>query len=503
MQKTVQLSASFAGNLSRRFWFWFLAIQFSVATVVIVFTACVNYSLLSIVRTIYVAITIDTAVLTTVASFVLLWRLQLDSTGVTKLLHALVTGVIIGTALFCLTSQNFSSFSLTLNAGLLFEYLAFVCCSVVTVFASLVDIERRGGFNLLLPTASPKVVDNLRNLLSQNVLSWSSTSLFVGIFVVLVRQMTNSFYSRIFACMEAGNVCSYDSQQKTSVTVASICGPFIISFFLRSFIEIGHCLLVTALTHPLDFSKLDLMARSSNLITGGEDTFLSEALAIGGAKLGEKNFFWLQSYPHRSSMISSSSGVSHSNSSSSSSSSGSSSSSSSAIKALPFSKDRPTLTLALSSQGDLSKKSSSAITITNSYSNSSSSSNSNSNSILDILGGWRKGSSPWSEASEQQKNLKLELLKSVKPRLDGPPLLPYFCSQSRGLSQLRGVLCRSLGFQDLRRITASKDKVKDLFKAKGKWPEIVFSCCGIVDAAAIQVDRLYSSVSSYCILCSM
>jgi hypothetical protein len=497
MQKTAQLSASFAGNLSRRFWFWFLAIQFSVATVVIVFTACVNYSLLSIVRTLYVAITIGTAVLTTVASFVLLWRLQLDSTGVTKLLHALVTGVIIGTALFCLTSQSFSFFSLTLKAGLLFEYLSPVCCSVVTVFASLVDIERRGGFNLLLPTDSPKVADNLRNLLSQNVLSWSSTSLFVGIFVVLVRQMTKSFYIRILACMEPGNVCSYDSQQQTSLTVTSICGPSIISFFLRSFIEIGHCLLVTALTHPLDFSKLDLMARSSNLISGGEDTFLSEALAIGGTKLGEKNFFWLQPYPHRSSMISSSSGVSNSSSgSSSSSSAGSRSSSSSVIKALSFSKDRSTLTLALSSQGDLSKKPTTTSN-SNSYSNSYSNSSSNSNSILDILGGWRKGASPWSEASELQKVFKQELLKSVTPRLDGPPLLPYFCTQNRGLSQLRGVLCRSLGFQDLRRITASKDKVKNLFKAKGKWPEIVFSCCGIVDAAAIQVNGLYSFLSLY------
>ena len=495
MQKTVQLSASFAGNLSRRFWFWFLAIQFSVATVVIVFTACVSYSLLSIIRTLYVAMTIATAVLATVASFVLLWRLQLDSTGVMKLLHALVTGVIIGTALFCLTSQNFSSFSLTFKAGLLFEYLSLVCCSVVTVFASLVDIERRGGFNLLLPTASPKVADNLRNLLSQNVLSWCSTSLFVGIFVVLVRQITNTFYIRIFACMEAGNVCRYDSQQQTSVAVASICGPFIISFFLRSFLEIGHCLLVTALTHPLDFSKLDLMARSSNLITGGEDTFLSEALAIGGAKLGEKSFFWLKSHPERRSMNSSSSGVSHSNISSSTGSR----SSSSVIKALPFSKDRPTLTLDLSSQGDFSKKPSTTATATITSSNSSS----NSNSVLDILGGWRKGASPWSEASELQKVFKQELLKSVTPRLDGPPLLPYFCTQNRGLQQLRGVLCRSLGLQDLRRITASKDKVKNLFKAKGKWPEIVFSCCGIVDAAAIQVDGQLSSLSLNCILCSM
>ena len=456
MQRTSQLSASFAKNVSRRLCFWFLAIQFSVAAVLVVFSACASHSPYAIIGKLYAASTTAIVGLASVASVVLLWRLQLDSTGVNKLLHALITGAFIGTDLFCLTGGNLSSLDATYKAGTISEYFSSVCVSVVTVFAFLVDIERKGGFNLLLPTACPKVADNLRILISESALSWFSTSLFVGVTVVFCHQLMYSFYIRIFSCMEIGNVCRYGNQQQMNgFTIASTCSLVVISFLLRTFLELGHCLLVTTLTYPMDFSKLDIMSRSSNLITRGEDSFLAEALSIGGAKLGEGSYSWLQSYP-----------VSSSSNNSNSSSSGSSSS----LSVLPFPTAKATTTLALTSQGELSKKSA--------------------HSILDSLASRRKGMSSWSEASERQKAFKEELSKSVKPRIDGPPLLPYFCTQNGGLLQLKGVLCRSLGFQDLRRIPSSKDKVKNLFKANGKWPDIVFSCCGIVDAAAIQVYPL-------------
>lgn len=462
MQKTVQLHAAFAKNLSRRICFWFLAIQFSVATIVVVFTASVNCSFVGIVTRLYVATNISTVVLASIASFVRLWRLQLDSMRVSKLLHAVITGVMIGTNLFCLADVSFSTLVPTFQVGTIFANFSSVCCSVVTVFAFLVDTERKGGFNLLLPTACPKVADSLRCLLSQNVISWSTTSLFVGIMVALGHQLMYSIYIRIFSCIEIGNVCRYDNQQQMSgFTIASILGLVITSFVLRTFIEIGHCLLVTTLTHPLDFSKLDIMARSSNLMTSGEDSFLAEALAIGGAKFGEAHQPYSGSSTSNSRNSSSSSGSGSSISSNSSSSSG-------RVTVLPFSKEKATLTLALTSQGELSKKPT--------------------NSILDIVANRRTGTSSWSVASERQKAFKQELFKSVQPRIDGPPLLPYFCTQRIGLLQYKEVLCRSLGFQDLRGIASSKDKVKNLFKASGKWPEIVFSCCGIVDAAAIQVD---------------
>ena len=456
MQKTVQLHASFAKNLSRRICFWFLAIQFSVATIVVVFTASVNRSFIGIVTRLYVAINISTVVLASIASFVRLWRLQLDSMGVSKLLHAVITGVMIGTNLFCLADVNFSTLIPTFQVGTIFANFSSVCCSVVTVFAFLVDTERKGGFNLLLPTACPKVADSLRCLLSQNVISWSTTSLFVGMIVALGHQLMYSIYIRIFACIEIGNVCRYDNQQQMSgFTIASILGPVITSFFLRTFIEIGHCLLVTTLTYPLDFSKLDIMARSSNLVTSGEDSFLAEALAIGRANIGEND-----SSSHQPHSVSSSSDSRNSSSSSGSSSNG-------RVTVLPFSKEKTTLASALTSQNELSKKPT--------------------NSVLDIVASRRTATSSWSLASERQKAFKQGLYKSVQPRIDGPPLLPYFCTQRIGFLQYKEVLCRSLGFQDLRRILSSKDKVKNLFKANGKWPDIVFSCCGIVDAAAIQV----------------
>jgi hypothetical protein len=89
------------------------------------------------------------------------------------------------------------------------------------------------------------------------------------------------------------------------------------------------------------------------------------------------------------------------------------------------------------------------------------------------------------EVIQKQKEFSDELLGSVKPCSYGTPVLPFLTDKKTTRYE---ALARCLALQDLVRLARSNPKRrKQLFAPGGKWPEVAFAACALVDAITIQV----------------
>jgi hypothetical protein len=442
MQKTVQLSSSFSKNILRRAFFWSFGTHISGAFLILLCTASYNGGLVTISRSIKYIFLLTSLLQGVVALSTLQWKVYVDSKPTNKLLNSFLSSIAIGSILCRLYSERFLTVDAVNGSSdrkFNFDLSVSILCTAVSIFAFLVDVNERGDSNVTLPNLHPKFLDRIRALVLSDFKNWSTTSVFIGISTVVVRQQFFYLYAMISASLPLYGICKLNSDfceplaGYSSSFLWSIYCSVVSSFFLRIFLEIAHSLLVVIVTYPLDFSKLDLIEQSSNLASSGEDSFLSEALAIGGCTLGDETFSWRQNRPGNSI--------------------GNSSAISSIGKTLVKVEERARRPL----------------------------------SFIELSGGLTRAIPSWQEALNRQKSSSEELLASVKPSLYGPPIVPFLGIKNRELTRF-GVLCRSLAFQDLSRISSSKDRVKNLFKSTGKWPEIVFSCCRIMDSATLQVS---------------
>lgn len=423
--KMVLLNASFMTNLMRRILFWSLGTHVSAIILTIALTLMLTGDFSRAVANVFYVFVLITVLQVVTSSFTLQWNFFLDSKRTNMPFSALFWGIIIGFTSHYLLKHSGAALVIASQQSD-FELSLSVCCSAVSIFAFLVDLDRNGGPDFTLPTLSPKVLHSLRLFALLHAINWLKTSSFIGISVALSVQLFYSF-SADKTCKLSGFFCDY--QIKSGIlSIYSICYSVAASLFLRCFLEIAHSFLIVMLTYPMDFTKLDTSAQSSYSKTNGENTFLSEALAIGGAKLGGEGFSW-QQY-------------------------------------------RPTADGGGAKVDCLSTPSTSTARRPFSY--------------IEISGGQARATSSWQEAVNRQKAFVEELQASVKPSLYGPPLVPFLSSRNTDVAR-HGVLCRSLAFQDLKRLSTSIDKIKSLFRNNGKWPEIVFSCCGMIDAVTVQV----------------
>ena len=440
MQKTVQLSSSFTKNILRRAFFWSFGTHISGAFLILLCTASYNGGLVTISRSIKYIFLLTSLLQGVVTLSTLQWKVYVDSKPMNKPLYSLLSSIAIGSILSRLHSERFLTVDavngLSSDRKYNFELSVSILCTAVSIFAFLVDVNKRGDSNIVLPNSHLKFLDRIWSLLLSDFKNWSTTSLFIGISTVVVRQQFLYLYAMIPASLPVYGICRLNSDfchpiaDDSPSFFWSLYCSVISSFFLRIFLEIAHSLLVVIVTYPLDFSKLDLIEQSNNLASSGEDSFLSEALAIGGCTLGDETFSWRQNRPINSN-----------------------SSAISSVRKTPV---------------KIEERSRRPL------------------SFIEISGGLMRAIPSWQEALNRQKSSSEELLASVKPSLYGPPIVPFLGTKNRELTRF-GVLCRSLAFQDLSRIPSSKDRVKNLFKSTGKWPEIVFSCCRIMDSATLQV----------------
>jgi hypothetical protein len=437
MQKTVQLSSSFSKNILRRAFFWSFGTHISGAVLILLCTASYNGGLVTVSRSIKYIFLLTNLLQGVIALSTLQWKVYVDSKPMNKLLNSLLSSIAIGSILCRLYSERFLTGDATVGSSdrkFNFDLSVSILCTTVSIFAFLVDVDKRGDSDVTLPNSHPEFLDRIRSLIFSDFKNWSTTSVFIGISTVVVRQQFLYLYAMIPASLPVYGICKLNSDfclpiaGYSSYFLWSIYCSVVSSFFLRIFLEIAHSLLVVIVTYPLDFSKLDLIEQSSNLASRGEDSFLSEALAIGGCTLEDETFSWRRNRPSNSSAIR-------------------------FIGKTPVKvEERARRPL----------------------------------SFIELSGGLTRSIPSWQEALNRQKNSSEELLASVKHSLYGPPIVPFLGIKNRELTRF-GVLCRSLAFQDLSRIFSSKDRVKNLFKSTGKWPEIVFSCCRMMDAAALQV----------------
>lgn len=444
MQKTVQLSSSFSKNILRRALFWSFATHISGAFFILLCTATYHGGLVTISRSLKYVILLTSLLQGVVVLSTFQWKVYVDSKPINNPLCSFLSSIAIGSVLSRLYSERY----LTINAAdgvahdrkFIFEMSISIFCAAVSIYAFLVDVNKRGDSSVILPISHPKFLDHLRSLIISEFKNWSTTSVFIGISSVLVQKNFSYIYAMIPAYFPIAGICKLNSNlcypvgDNTVSIFWTVYCSVMSAFILRITLEIAHSLLLVIVTYPLDFSKLDLIEQSSNLLSSGEDSFLSEALAIGGSTLGDETFSWRQHRPSNSngSIIKS---VTNS-----------------AVKVEERSR-RPL-------------------------------------SFIEISGGQMRAIPSWQEALNRQKSSSEELLASVKPSLYGPPVVPFLGIKNRNLTRF-SVLCRSLAFQDLSRVSLAKDRVKNLFKATGKWPEIVFSCCRIMDSATLQVCVLF------------
>ena len=97
----------------------------------------------------------------------------------------------------------------------------------------------------------------------------------------------------------------------------------------------------------------------------------------------------------------------------------------------------------------------------------------------------------WQEAKQRRAHFVSELLHSVKPSTNGPPILPQISSTSRYDS-----LRRCLAFREFHLIAAAKNnalglKRKQFFsRGDGKWPQMVYASMGMLDVVTLQLQLL-------------
>lgn len=447
MQKGVELRKAFSNNILRRIVFWCIGVH--VASAAVVFTLTASYSGgISTIRSAIVYVVIFSSVLeAAVAGFALKWRLFVEPIRLNNALVALVTGPLIGIAAHYVIISRFSLHHGQSSRGMFFEACSSVVCSIVTLFAFLVDNQRKGTFDINLPSSCPNIIQHTRKLIVSDITHWVKTAIFIGITVIFARNFF-SFLAGTFLFYGARNTCKLNDQNcgvnadYSAFGISfSVYSTSIVSFLVRSLVEVSHSLLLLVLSYPLDFSKLESQSRSVDC-TG--ESFVSDAIAIGGVRLDSDRYSW------------------HGKGVNSSSSNGTSSTNNRVTVGLGLNDKAPKY----ASQAD--------------------------------SGLGRAVTPAWQEAVLRQKQCSEELLAAVRPSLYGPPILPFFSSNALNKVNRYDIICRSLALQDLKRSTLSSNaRKKKLFEINGKWPEIVFSSCGIIDAATLQVGDRASRVLQY------
>ena len=95
----------------------------------------------------------------------------------------------------------------------------------------------------------------------------------------------------------------------------------------------------------------------------------------------------------------------------------------------------------------------------------------------------------WQEAKQRNAQFVSELLHSVKPSTNGPPIIPLISGTSR-----YDTLRRCLAFREFHLIATAKNnalglKRKQLFtRGDGKWPQLVYASMGVLDMVTLQLQ---------------
>ena len=452
MLKVMQLKASFATSIFRRFFFWSIGVYVVAIVVACVLTASPSGGIATIAGSLKYLVALTTILQIVTISFLLRWNMYVDSVTPSPWIHATLTGFPIGATVYYVIVERFSIARGDDIRETFCTISSLIICSIFTVFAYLVDNERKGSFKILLPDISPIISQNLQKLISSDLRHWFKTAVFIGIFLVCAENILSLLGTSFHLALDPNYSCKIDDNRTRCTsdqvgnysTLSSVYFATIVSFMIRFVLEIAHTLLMQMLTFPLDFSKLaaqNIPNSLSKRASVGED-LISDALAIAGAQLNSERFSWHRNYLK---------GTGGSNG---------------AALMHSLIGDRRVNELC---QSHLLKSSS--------------------------LG---RGAVPvWQEPVEKQRLFAENLLAAVQPSLYCSPILPFFSSNT-GVSRL-DIICRSLALQDLKRSTlASNTRKKSVFEFSGKWPEIVFSCCAILDATSLQVpDRRTLNLLKY------
>ena len=402
-------------------------------------TASPSVGIATIVGSLKYVVALTTILQIVTISFLLRWKTYADSVTLSSWIHAMFAGLLIGVTVYYVIVERFSLAYGDDSQGKFYAISSLTFCSIFTVFAYLVDNERKGTFRILLPDSSPIISQNLQKLITSDLQYWFKTAVFIGIFLVCAGRILSLLRTSFHIALDSKYSCKVDDKRtrctfdQSSSILSSLYFATIVSFIIRFVLEIAHTLLVQILTFPLDFSKLAVKIipnSASKRAVDGED-LISDAIAIAGAQLNSERFSWHRNYLK---------GTGGSNGAT-------------LMHSLIVDKRLNEL-----NQYHLLKSSS--------------------------LG---RGSVPvWQEPVEKQRLFAESLLAAVQPSLYCPPILPFFSSNT-AVSRF-DIMCRSLALQDLKRSAlVSNTRKKNVFEFNGKWPEIVFSCCAILDATSLQV----------------
>jgi hypothetical protein len=402
LTEKMQLKSSFSKNIVHRLFFFSLLSHAVFSFASLLLTVSYNGVLATLNSSMLYVVMMSILLQSAVSLLALKWMLHVDSpyslSSQYKLI-LLVLAIIIGIVGYYLIGERF--LMLSGNDKNMFDCSLSISCSVASTFIFLSDNEKRRGNQICLPPSPPSIFQHITSLIMSNGYSWIKISLSIGVTMILLKQIGT--YLLFNEHCSKNQICEIKDKTNGNFFL-SLYLSVLLSTLIRCSLEILHSLLLNILSYPLDFSKLESQAilNVSNTSSGNGESFLTDALLIGGLQLGTS----------------------------------------------------------LPSFSSTSKRSS------------------------------------WQESIQRQREFCEELLSTIQPCLYGPPILPFLSSSNRNISRY-DILCRALAFQDLSRIArTSGTKRKQLFGLKGKWPDIVFASCAILDAVTLQL-QCFEAYASY------
>ena len=438
----MHLKTAFAKNIFRRLFFWSLGVHAISTLVVGVLTISYSGGIVTILGSLKYVVALTTILQIVTLSFLHRWEIYAGFATLNTVIHAILTGPLVGAATYYVIVERFSLIHGEDNRRPNCEVSSLIFYSIFTIFAFLVDNERSGSFRIVLPDSCPIIFQRLQKAILSDLSHWFRTALFIGVALVCIQKVLSFLgladvliFSSTLSCKpnDLRTGCQLDQWGNGNILL-SLYFSSLVSFIIRIVLEIAHSLLILMITYPLDFSKLEVQATSSVCKGASEEgEFISNAIAIDGAQLDKERFSWnrhIQENKERSSRA--------------------------IIGFQP---------LSVRVENDVKRS-----------------------LLLESSSLSRVVVPAWQEAVERQRDFAEKLIADIKPNFYGPPILPFFSSNTA--ASRFDIICRSLALQDMKRSTLTSFPAKKrLFETNGKWPEIVFSCCGILDAATLQVSK--------------
>ena len=191
MQGTLNLRRQSNRKSWRFYLFWSICIHVVADPLLLVLTASYSGGIATIWTSLKSIFLFNTVLQGVIASFFLWWGMNLDKIDL-QASHSYTAinmySTTVGVFVYYVIHDRFSSIHIFDSSIPIFDQATSVVCSAITIFAYLVDNEKKGTFNIVLPTSCPNILNHLFKELKAEIKHWIKTSVFIGCLAIAVQR---------------------------------------------------------------------------------------------------------------------------------------------------------------------------------------------------------------------------------------------------------------------------------------------------------------------------